>query len=98
MEKVFEHGCKSAFAVHDGDYPAIVSMVMRRDIAIESAIILNDFVPYADKFDKYLGDDDIIWSRLALKVRKYRPFLKYDSDRIKAILKEKVNGLMRGIG
>ena len=92
MEKVFEHGCKSAFAVHDGDYPAIVSMVMRRDIAIESAIILNDFVPFADKFDKYLGDDDIIWSRIALKLRKYKPFVKYDSARFKAILREKIDG------
>ena len=92
MEKVFENGCKSAFAVHDGDYPAIVSMVMRRDIAIESAIILNDFVPFADKFDKYLGDDDIIWSRIALKLRKYKPFVKYDPARFKAILREKIDG------
>ena len=92
MEKVFEHGCKSAFAVHDGDYPAIVSMVMRRDIAIESAIILNDFVPFFKKFDKYLGENDPIWSKVTLKLRKYKPFVKYDKDKFKSILKEKING------
>jgi hypothetical protein len=58
---------------------------------LESAAILNDFVPYASKFDKYLGDDDIIWSRVALKLRKFRPFIKYDAEKFKAILKEKVN-------
>ena len=96
MDRVFDNGCKHAFDLVDGEYPHIVNLTLRQSIALESAVILNDFVPYTAKFDKYLGDDDIIWSRLALKVRKYRPFLKYDSDRIKAILKEKVNGNSTG--
>jgi hypothetical protein len=96
MDRVFEHDCKRAFSIVDGEYPHIINLTLRQSIAFESAVILNDFIPYTDKFDKYLGDDDIIWSRLALKVRKYRPFLKYDSDRIKAILKEKVNGNSTG--
>ena len=96
MDRVFDNGCKHAFDLVDGEYPHIVNLTLRQSIALESAVILNDFIPYTDKFDKYLGDDDIIWSRLALKVRKYRPFLKYDSDKIKAILKEKVNGNSTG--
>ena len=96
MDRVFDNGCKHAFDLVDGEYPHIVNLTLRQSIALESAVILNDFVPYTAKFDKYLGDDDIIWSRLALKVRKYRPFLKYDSDKIKAILKEKVNGNSTG--
>lgn len=91
MDRLFEHGGESAFAVGDGDYPPLIGMVMRRSIALESAVILGDFVPYMQKFDKYLGDDDIIWSRIALKLRKYRPFIQYDSKRFKAILKEALN-------
>jgi hypothetical protein len=91
LDIIFENGCKSAFDTFNGDYPHIINLVMRRAIAIESAAILNDFVPYVDKFNKYLGDDDIVWSRVALKLRKYRPFIHYDAEKFKAILKEKVN-------
>jgi hypothetical protein len=69
---------------------------MRRTVSFESATILNDYVPYTEKFTKYLGDDDIVWSRVALKLRKYRPFIKYDAEKFKAILKEKVNEDTRG--
>lgn len=91
LDKVFESGCKSAFDTQHGDYPHVVNLVLCNAIAIESAAILNDFIPYIDKFDKYLGDDDIVWSRVALKLRKYRPFIKYDAEKFKAILKEKVH-------
>ena len=99
LDLIFESGCKSAFDCGNGDYPHIVNLVLRRTIAIESAVILNDFVPYFSKYDKYLGDDDIVWSRVALKLRKYRPFIKYDAEKFKAILKEKVheNTTRRGI-
>lgn len=96
LDLIFEHGCKSAFDCNDGDYPRLLNLVMRRDISIESAAILNDYVPYADKFTKYLGDDDIVWSRVALKLRKYRPFIKYDAEKFKAILKEKVHEYTTG--
>lgn len=96
LDKVFEHGCKHAFDIIDSEYPFIINLILRKSIAMESAAVLNDFVPYVSKFDKYLGDDDIIWSRVALKLRKLRPFVKYDAEKFKAILKEKVNEDTRG--
>lgn len=90
IEKLFENGCQSSLKANDGDYPLLIGMVLNRTISLDSAIILNDFIPYVSKFDKYLGNDDIIWSRIALKLRKYRPFVKYDAKKFKAILKEKV--------
>lgn len=100
MERVFENGCKPVFSNNDGDYPLLIGMVLSGGITLDSAVILNDFVPYVTKFDKYLGNDDIIWSRIALKLRKYRPFVKYDAQKFKAILKERVlneNTTGRGI-
>lgn len=86
-----EHGCKSSFSIVDGEYPALINLLLRNIISYESAVILNDFIPYIKKFDKYLGDDDIVWSRVALKLRKLRPFVKYDAEKFKAILKEKIH-------
>ena len=91
LDRVFEHGCKYAFNDVDSDYPHIVGLILNRTIAIESAIILNDYIPYVNKFNKYFEDDDVIWSRVALKLSKYRPFLHYDAEKFKAILKEKYN-------
>ena len=91
LDRVFEHGCKYAFNDVDSDYPHIVGLILNRTIAIESAIILNDYIPYVNKFNKYFENDDVIWSRVALKLSKYRPFLHYDAEKFKAILKEKVN-------
>jgi hypothetical protein len=38
-----------------------------------------------------LGTTDPIWGKIALKLRKYKPFLKYDKDKYKSILKGKLN-------
>lgn len=91
MQIALDRGCRHAFHTTEHEYPALVNLLLRSVISYESAAILNDFVPFAYKFDKYLGDDDIVWSRVALKLRKIRPFIKYDAEKFKAILKEKVN-------
>ena len=60
-------------------------------VSFETLVLINDFIPFTDKFDKYLSDD-VIWSKISLKIRKYKPFLKYPKDKVKHILKEKIDG------
>ena len=76
------------------EYPPIILCYLNKTISHETMVVLNDFVPFADKFDKYLSDD-IIWSKVSLKLRKYKPFVKYDKVRMKNILKEKINDTRR---
>ncbi len=73
-------------------YPDIITLRMRNIISWETAIIINDFIPYVEKFDKYL-EDDIIWNRMSLKLHKYKPFVKYDKNKYKHILRERINEL-----
>ena len=87
LGRIFDDDLKKPFIVSDSAYPVIVLLFLRRKISIETMVILNDFIPYCNMFDKYFGDD-IVWSRIALKIRKYKPFLKYDRNKIKSILKE----------
>ena len=87
MARLFDRGIKVPFSLDSDTYPLIVLLFLRRKISIETMVILNDFIPYCNMFDKYFGDD-IVWSRIALKIRKYKPFLKYDRNKIKSILKE----------
>ena len=76
------------------EYPPIILCYLNKTISHETMVVLNDFVPFADKFDKYLSDD-IIWSKVSLKLRKYKPFVKYDKVRMKNILKEKIHDTRR---
>ena len=54
-------------------------------------VILNDYIGFFPKFNKYLGENDPIWSKIELKLTKYKPFLRYDKNKYKLILKEKIN-------
>jgi len=92
MEKVFKYGSHKPFDVSDGEYPYLVGLYLRGSISPETMVILNDFIPYINKFDKYLGQNDFIWSKISLKLRKYKPFLKYDKEKFKNILKENIDG------
>ncbi|NDB58212.1 hypothetical protein EB001_07180, partial [bacterium] len=91
LDKVFEKGTDVPFAVTNGEYPSIVILYLRKLVSLETLVLINEFIPYVEKFDKYLSDD-VIWSKISLKIRKYKPFLKYPKDKIKHILKERING------
>ena len=91
LDRVFKHGVKKPFEISEDMYPYIVTLYLRGLISPETMVILNDFIPFFEKFDKHLGTDDLIWSKIALKLRKYKPFLKYDKDKYKSILKGKLN-------
>lgn len=72
------------------DLPPIMSLAMNNTISLETFVILNDFVGFIDKFDKRMSDD-FLWPKFSIKARKFRPFVEYDRDKIKKILKEKLN-------
>ena len=52
--------------------------------------ILDDITGFTNKFDKYY-EDDVIWPRISRKIRKYRPFLKYDKAKMRKIIVDLVN-------
>ena len=96
MDRVFnQDDPRVSFATSQDRYPHIVILFLRKSISLETMVILDDFIGYVDKFDKYY-EDDVIWPKISLKVKKFRPFLKYDKEKFKHILKEKVNENTRG--
>ena len=91
LDKIFRHGPKIAFEVTDVSYPEIVTLCIKRSVSIETLVIVDDLLGFSKKFNKYLGEDDVVWGKVAMKIGKYKPFLKYDKDKFKSILKEKVD-------
>lgn len=95
LDRVFNNSITGSFVIRNSVYPDIVSFFLRGTVSPETMVIINDFIPFIAKYDKYLGNDDPIWSKVSMKLKKYKPFLKYDSDKMKYILREKVDDLRR---
>lgn len=95
LDRVFNNSITGSFVIRNSVYPDIVGFFLRGTVSPETMVIINDFIPFIAKYDKYLGNDDPIWSKVSLKLKKYKPFLKYDSDKMKYILREKVDDLRR---
>lgn len=90
LDKILGSNHKKMFSVQETHYPEVIVLLLRKRVCIETIVILNDFINFISKYDKYY-DDDVIWPKVSLKVRKYKPFLKYDGQKMRSILKEKIN-------
>ena len=90
LNKLVEKGLHNCFRVDEHTYPYIALLYMRKSISIETVVILDNMLHFMDKFDEFYKGD-VIWKKISRKVRKYKPFLKYDRDKMREILKEVMN-------
>jgi hypothetical protein len=75
------------FAVIDGQHPNILRMYFQKKISLETLVILDDILGFTRKWDKEI-EDPVLYPEVAVKIRKYRPFLTYDKPKYRKILKE----------
>jgi len=73
--------------VVDGQYPLLLREMTYGNINIETVCILNDIMNFLPMWNKKITDD-VIWPTWKRKIEKYTPFLVYDKDKFKTILKE----------
>ena len=78
------------FKVVDGQYPVLYKLYRYREISHESLVIINDVVNFLPYWKKNI-QDETIWPNDYLKLIKYRPFIKYDYEKLKKILQGVVN-------
>ena len=76
-------------AVKPNQYPILMHLVQLKQVSLETLVILNDLLKFFPMWDKKI-DDDIIWPDFKMKCEKYSPFLNYDKDKFKIILKDKI--------
>ena len=63
----------SLFECKSGTHPPIIKEHLKKNISIESLIILDAVIKFKKNLDKTL--DDFVWETVSLKMNKYRPFL-----------------------
>ena len=78
------------FRVDGGNFPVLLEEVMRGSVHIETLIMLNNNVDFISTHWTPRIKDDIIWPEWKRKILKYSPFLQYNEQKIKEILKDKV--------
>ena len=93
MDKIFSSisSPKDIFKERQSSYPVLLHLCMTNEIHVESLCVLNSFIPFVSIFDKRLGEDDFIWSTIRNMIVKLTPFLTYDRERCKKILKDHIN-------
>ena len=88
IEGVFSGGDFDSYFISNRQHPKILKEYLKKNISIETLVILDMILGFGKEFDKKLVDP--IWSTVSLKMKKYRSFLNISVPRYKKILKEKV--------
>ena len=75
--------------VRNNEFPKLMQYTTQGDITLETLIILDDLMNFFPMWEKEIYDD-IVWPNFKTKCVKYKPFLHYDKEKFKQILKEKI--------
>ena len=88
-ESVFSDGnFDSMFAMDGTRHPQILKEYLRKNISIETLVILDKILGFRENFDSHLKDP--VWETVSMRMKKYSPFLNIDVQRYKQILKQVV--------
>ena len=69
----------------DGDYPILLTKTLRKEIRLETLIIVNKLMNFFPMWDKKI-QDTIRWPNFKLMCMKYEPFLVFDKVKFRDIL------------
>ena len=88
-ESIFSDGnFDSMFAMDGTRHPQILKEYLRKNISIETLVILDRILEFRENFDSHLKDP--VWETVSMRMKKYSPFLNIDVQRYKKILKQVV--------
>ena len=88
-ESLFSDGnFDSMFAMDGTRHPQILKEYLRKNISIETLVILDRILEFRENFDSNLKDP--VWETVSMRMKKYSPFLNIDVQRYKKILKQVV--------
>ncbi len=73
----------------DGGWPMLITKMMHDKIKLETVCILIDIFDCMPRWEKQITED-IIWPTHRRIIKKYTPFINYDKQKFKEILKEKI--------
>lgn len=70
-----------------GAYPMVLTMLMRGEISMETVAILNSLTNCLARWEKKINDT-VMFPRVVMRIRKYTPFIPFDSEAMKKIVQK----------
>ena len=100
LSYIFENDCRKIFEGTDnpnqvlqsenGDYPKLLTMVLRKEVEIETICILSQILGFLPLWNKKISDS-VRWPQFNRKMNKYAAFLPKDVVKYKLILKKVIS-------
>ena len=92
FDSISEHMDASGYTFNDlyktmGGHPSLLKLFIKRQLNLETLIIMDIVLGYTKTWDKQLNDP--LWESLSLKIKKYKPFLSIDRNKYQRILRSK---------
>jgi hypothetical protein len=78
----------SNFKIENHSQPNVMKLYLRKEISLETLVMLVDSVRCISYWSKKLEYDPVA-EEVLVKIQKYRPFLNYDKEKAKNILLDK---------
>ena len=78
----------SNFVCKSNDHPPLLKTYLRGKISLETLTILCTLTGCDKRWDKQLGGD-IIYEDISKLIKKYTPFITYDKDKFKEIVRKR---------
>ena len=75
----------SLFVMENG-HPILLECVLRNDIYVETMIIIDRVLNYSRRWNKVL--DDPVWTEFKKRMDKYSPFVLFEAEKGKKILRK----------
>ena len=95
FDRLVEHMATTQTSFNDlfktmGGHPSLLRLHIKRQIHLETIIILDMVLGFVRIWDKELKDP--LWEQLSFKIKKYKPFLSIPTTKYRSLMKEKFCG------
>ena len=80
---------ENIFSCQKGEHPYIIKAYLRKDVCVETLVILDKIYNMVEKFDNEV-DDTIVWPDISRLIKKYRPFLKIEREKYARLIRERI--------
>ena len=87
LKDLVEDNPSELLKVYHGEYPKLLSEWMHGDIKLETICIMENLLQFTTMWSEKISET-IIWPQKKNLIVKYTPFLKYDSNQCRNIMKE----------
>jgi len=71
----------------DGSHPPLLKLFLRNEVSLETMVIINKVLRYANRWSSEL-EDDFTWAQINKYIDRYDPWITVDIDQYKTIMKQ----------